>query len=41
LHVLEILQAVSSYSVDLDLLTMSGSSGTLKLRSDPPMVYPK
>ena len=40
-HVLEILQVVSSYTVDADLLTMSGSAGTLKFRSDPPMVYPK
>jgi heat shock protein HslJ len=41
MHVLEILQVVSSYSVDADLLTMSGSAGSLKFRSDPPMVFPK
>jgi heat shock protein HslJ len=40
-HVLEVLQAVSSYTVDADMLTMNGSAGTLKFRSDPPMVYPK
>jgi heat shock protein HslJ len=40
-HVLEVLQGVSSYLVEADLLIMSGSSGTLRLRSDPPMVIPK
>jgi heat shock protein HslJ len=37
-RLLEIVQAASSYSVTADELTMSGSAGTLKFRSDPP--YP-
>lgn len=32
-RVLEVLQSVSSYSITLDTLTMSGSSGTLRLRA--------
>ena len=32
---LDVLQAVSSYSVTEDMLTMSGSAGTLKFVSDP------
>jgi heat shock protein HslJ len=32
-HMLEVLQAASSYSIIADLLTMSGSGGTLKLRA--------
>ena len=35
-RMLEVLQAVSSYSVTADTMTMSGSAGTLKFRSDPP-----
>jgi len=33
---LEVLQSVSSYSITVDVMTMSGSGGTLKFRSDPP-----
>ena len=35
-RMLEVLQAVSSYSITTDRLTMSGSGGTLRLRADPP-----
>ena len=35
-RVLEILQAVSSYVINNDLMTMSGSGGSLKFQSDPP-----
>jgi heat shock protein HslJ len=35
-RMLEVLQSVSSYSVSRDRLTMTGSGGTLKFRSDPP-----
>lgn len=35
-RMLEVLQAVSSYSITADRLTMSGSGGTLKFRADPP-----
>ena len=35
-RVLEVLQSVSSYHIVVDLLTMAGSGGALKLRSDPP-----
>lgn len=35
-RVLEILQAVSSYTIVGDQLTMTGSGGSLKFRSDPP-----
>ena len=35
-RVLEILQAVSSYVINYDLMTMSGSGGSLKFQSDPP-----
>lgn len=38
-RLLEVIQAVSSYSVTADELTMTGSAGTLKFRSDPP--YPE
>ena len=37
-RLLEVVQSVSSYSVTADELTMSGSGGTVKFRSDPP--YP-
>ena len=40
-RMLEVLQAVSSYTINIDALTMSGSGGTLKLRSDPPAEIPK
>lgn len=33
---LSVLQSVSSYSVTGDTMTMTGSAGTLKFRSDPP-----
>jgi heat shock protein HslJ len=32
-HMLEVLQAASSYSIAGDVLTMSGSGGTLKMRA--------
>jgi heat shock protein HslJ len=32
-RVLEVLQSVSSYSITADMLTMSGSGGTLRLRA--------
>jgi heat shock protein HslJ len=35
-RVLEILQAVSSYVINGDQMTMSGSGGSLKFKSDPP-----
>jgi heat shock protein HslJ len=35
-RVLEILQAVSSYAINGDEMTMSGSGGSLKFKSDPP-----
>ena len=35
-RMLEVLQAVSSYQVTADTMTMTGSAGTLKFRSDPP-----
>ena len=35
---LEVLQAVSSYAIKTDTMTMTGSAGSLKFRSDPP--YP-
>jgi heat shock protein HslJ len=34
-HILEVLQAASSYSITGDVLTMSGSGGTLVLRAAP------
>jgi heat shock protein HslJ len=40
-RMLEVLQSVSSYSIVIDALTMSGSGGTLKFRSDPPAEIPK
>jgi len=36
LRVLEVLQAVSSYTINADEMTMTGSGGSLKFRSDPP-----
>jgi heat shock protein HslJ len=35
-RMLEVLQAVSSYQVTGDTMTMTGSAGTLKFRADPP-----
>ena len=40
-RVLEVLQAVSSYTIVVDTMTMSGSGGALHLRSDPPAEIPK
>lgn len=40
-HTLEVLQGVSSYTITVDAMTMSGSAGSLKLRSDPPAEVPK
>lgn len=40
-NMLEILQAVSSYTITLDKMTMTGSAGTLKFASDPPAEIPK
>lgn len=39
-RMLEVLQAVSSYSIVADALTMTGSGGSLKLRADPPSPKP-
>jgi heat shock protein HslJ len=38
---LEVLQSVSSYSINIDAMTMSGSAGSLRFRSDPPAEIPK
>ena len=35
-NVLEVLAAVSSYSITADAMTMTGSGGSLKFRADPP-----
>ena len=35
-RMLGVLQAVSSYQVTADTMTMTGSAGTLRFRSDPP-----
>lgn len=35
-RMLEVLQAVSSYSITADVMTMTGSAGTLKFRAEPP-----
>jgi heat shock protein HslJ len=40
-RILEVLQAVSSYSITVDAMSMSGSGGTLKFISDPPAEVPK
>jgi heat shock protein HslJ len=40
-RVLEVMQAVSSYSITIDAMTMSGSGGSLKFVSDPPAEVPK
>ena len=40
-RLLEVLQSVSSYNIAIDELTMSGSGGVLKLKSDPPAEVPK
>ena len=40
-NVLEVLAAVSSYSITADTMTMTGSAGTLKFRADPPDPPPK
>ena len=41
MSMLEILQAVSSYTIKIDEMTMSGSGGSLKFKSDPPAEIPK
>ena len=35
-RMLEVLQMVTSYTINQDRMTMSGSAGTLRLRADPP-----
>lgn len=40
-RLLEVLQSVSSYTIAIDALTMTGSAGQLKFRSDPPAEIPK
>lgn len=39
-RMLEVLQSVSSYVITTDTMTMTGSGGSLKLRSDPPAETP-
>jgi heat shock protein HslJ len=39
--VLQSLQSVSSYTIIIDQMTMSGSGGSLRLRSDPPAEVPQ
>ena len=41
MRVLETLQAVSSYTILADTMTMSGSGGSLKFLSDPPYPPPE
>jgi heat shock protein HslJ len=41
MRVLEALQAVSSYVITMDTMTMSGSGGSLKFLSDPPYPPPE
>jgi heat shock protein HslJ len=40
-RILEVLQGVSSYTITVDQMVMSGSSGVLNFRSDPPAEIPK
>ena len=40
-NMLEVLQAVSSYTITVDAMVMSGSGGSLKFRSDPPAETPQ
>ena len=40
-RMLEVLQAVSSYQVTGDRMTMTGSGGTLRFRSNPPAEVPR
>ncbi|HUP98710.1 MAG TPA: META domain-containing protein [Usitatibacter sp.] len=40
-RVLEVLQSVSSYTITIDEMTMSGSGGSLKFQSDPRAEIPK
>jgi heat shock protein HslJ len=35
-RLLEVMQSLSSYTIVADTMTMSGSGGSLRLRSDPP-----
>ena len=37
-HLLQVLQSASSYTILADAMTLSGSGGSIRLRSDPP--YP-
>jgi heat shock protein HslJ len=39
--VLATLQAVSSYTISIDAMIMTGSGGSLRLRSDPPAEIPQ
>ena len=41
LRILEVLQGVSSYTITIDQMVMSGSAGVLNFRSDPPAEIPK
>jgi heat shock protein HslJ len=41
MRVLEVLRNVSSYTIIIDSMTMSGSGGVLTFRSDPPAEIPK
>jgi heat shock protein HslJ len=41
MRVLEVLQSVSSYVINIDVMTMSGSAGSLKFKSDPPAEMPQ
>ena len=40
-RLLEVLQSVSSYVIAIDVMTMTGSAGQIKFRSDPPAEIPK
>ena len=40
-HVLDVLSAVSSYTITADLMTMTGSGGTLRFRAEPLPAAPK
>ena len=41
LNILQTLQAVSSYTIVMDTMTMSGSGGALRFQSDPPYPPPE
>ena len=40
-NMLDVLRAVSSYTIDADTMVMVGSGGQLKFRADPPNPPPK